>query len=162
MPRASRLERSIPQLGFTLRDALRLLQADFTRRAAEQGLRLTPTLHRVLFRVHREPGLRQVELAEALEVTPVTLGRMIDRLEQRGLVRRTRHPQDRRAIRLFLDRRGKRLMIQLAEIAWLTEERALQGFSARERSALRALLGRVRGNMVPATGGGRRGRRRGD
>jgi DNA-binding MarR family transcriptional regulator len=140
----------MPLLGFMLRDALRLLHADFRRRVTERGFRLTPALYRLLFRLQRNPGCRQVELADFLEVTPVTVGRMVDRLEKRRLVRRGRHPEDRRAIRVFLDRRGSELMTQLEEVARLTEERALEGFSARERAALRHALARVHANLSTA------------
>jgi DNA-binding MarR family transcriptional regulator len=151
--------RDSPLLGFILRDVLSLMRADFSRRA--DGLGLTPALHRLLFHLHREPGCRQVELAGVMEITPVTVGRMIDRLEKQRLVRRASHPDDRRATCVFLDKRGGELMARLQEIARLTEERALQGFSAREREALRGALLQVRDNLSSSATPGREGRRRG-
>jgi DNA-binding MarR family transcriptional regulator len=147
-------------LGFVLRDVLSLMRADFSRRAA--GLGLTPGLYRLLFYLDREPGCTQVELAGVMEITPVTVGRMIDRLEKQRLVRRASHPDDRRATRVLLDKRGAELMARLQEIARLTEERALEGFNARDREALRVGLQRVRDNLsTPAATvqeGSRRGR----
>jgi MarR family transcriptional regulator for hemolysin len=148
-----------PLLGFLLRDALRLMRADFSRRTT--GLGLTPALYRLLFHLDREPGCRQVELAGVMEITPVTVGRMIDRLEKQRLVRRASHPDDRRATCVFLDRRGTELMERLREIARQTEGRALQDFGARERDALYRDLRRLRDNLSPSTSAGRKGGARG-
>jgi DNA-binding MarR family transcriptional regulator len=149
------------RVGFLLRDVLRLLNADFMRRLSAAGLDLTPALYRTLFRLHREPGSRQVDLADGLEITPATLGRMLDRLEKQGLIRRVSHPQDRRAVRVFLDRRGVELMAQLESLARLTEERAFGGLERREREALSAALTRARANLTPGPAETRGGRRRG-
>ena len=73
-------------LGPVFADSLRLLRRDFYART--KGLGLTPALARLLLYVAREPDSRQTDLAARLEVTPVTLGRMVDRLVQRGYVRR--------------------------------------------------------------------------
>jgi MarR family transcriptional regulator for hemolysin len=151
--------RDSPLLGFLLRDALRLMRADFSRRAT--GLALTPALYRLLFHLDREPGCRQVELAGVMEITPVTVGRMIDRLEKQRLVRRASHPDDRRATCVFLDRRGIDLMARLREIARQTEERALLGFGVRERKALYQGLSRMRDNLAPSASAGRKGSKRG-
>ncbi len=150
--------RESPLLGFLLRDVLSLMRADFTKRAA--GLGLTPALYRMLFHLDRGPGCRQVELAAAMDITPVTVGRMIDRLEKQRLVRRATHPDDRRATRVYLDERGAELMARLQQIARMTEERALQGLGSRERAALRAGLRHVRDNLA-SNAPLRRGRRRG-
>ena len=90
-------ERSI---GFALGDLVRLIRRDFLRGA--KAHRLTPELWRLLYCLDRDQGCSQRQLAGMLDLTPVTLGRMIDRLEQRGLVRRVPDPADRRAMRLFL------------------------------------------------------------
>lgn len=147
-----------PLLGFLVRDVLRLMQLHFKARAAELGLELTPTLFRVLFRLHRYPGCRQVELAETLEVTPVTVGRMLDRLEKQQLVRRAMHSDDRRAIRVFLGSRGTELMAQLQVIAHRTEDEALAGLSAAERDALKHALEQMRRNLSFVEANTRRGR----
>ncbi len=150
--------RGSPLLGFVLRDVLSLMRADFSRRAA--GLGLTPALHRLLFHLDREPGCRQVDLAAVMEITPVTVGRMLDRLERQHLVRRAADPEDRRASCVYLDSRGTELMSRLQRIARHTEERALQGLAVEEREALRSALRRVRENLAPGSTA-RPGRRRG-
>ena len=133
------------QLGFLTADVLRLLRADFAARASD--IPLTPALHRLLFNVHRHPGCRQVELAEWLEITPATVGRMIDRLEQHGLVRRDSEPGDRRVYRVFIAPEAGPLLAQINARAEATRERALRGMSAREREALLGALAKMRDNL---------------
>lgn len=132
-------------LGFLLTDVVRLIRADFTARTRD--IPLTPALHRLLFFVNRYPGCRQVELANWLDVTPVTVGRMIDRLERRNLVRRTRAPDDRRVSRVHVAAGAASLLEQLNERATETRERAVAGIAERDRTALLAALGRVRDNL---------------
>ena len=135
-------------LGPVFADSLRLLRRDFYART--KGLGLTPALARLLLYVAREPDSRQTDLAARLEVTPVTLGRMVDRLVQRGYVRRLADPSDRRAYRLRITPAGEPTTAQLERIAAATRERALQGFSAADRQRLLSLLGRLRSNLEEA------------
>ena len=133
------------QLGFLTADVLRLLRADFAARASDMPL--TPALYRLLFNVHRRPGCRQVELAEWLEITPVTISRMIDRLEKQGLVRRESEPGDRRVYRVFIAAEAGPLLAQINAKAELTRDRAFRGMSAAQREALLVALARVRENL---------------
>ena len=134
-----------PTLGYLVADVLRLLRRDFHARAT--GLGLTPALARLLFHVHRQPGSRPSELAALLDVTPVTLGRMLDRLARRGYVRRAADPADRRAQCVQLAARDAPIIARMTAIGALTTARATRGFSARERAQLLALLGRLRANL---------------
>jgi DNA-binding MarR family transcriptional regulator len=133
-------------LGVLLTDVLRLLRVDFYRRA--RGVALTPQLHRLLLVINRHPRCRQVQLAEWLEITPVTVGRMLDRLEKQGMIRRDGHPDDRRAVCVELAPDALPLVKRLTGFAELTRERALEGIADDERSMLLELLGRVRDNLV--------------
>jgi len=133
------------QIAFLLSDAVRLLRRDFAERA--QGLGLTPALHRLLFYVQRSPGCPQVELADWLDIKPVTVGRMIDRLETQRLVRRESDPDDRRVSRIYLEEAAEPLMAQLKAHAALSRERAFCGFAPAERQALLGALERVRDNL---------------
>jgi MarR family transcriptional regulator, transcriptional regulator for hemolysin len=134
-----------PSLGYLLADVLRLLRRDFHTRAS--GLRLTPALARLLYYVHRQPGARQSELAALLDVTPVTLGRMIDRLVKHGYARRRADRADRRAVRVHLAPGGTPLVAQMTRIGELTTARATRGLTRRERRQLLELLGRLRANL---------------
>jgi MarR family transcriptional regulator for hemolysin len=141
--RAPRVPR--PTLGYLLADVLRLLRRDFYARAT--GLGLTPALTRLLFHVHRNPGARPTELAVLLDVTAVTLGRMLDRLVRRGYVQRSADRADRRALRVRLTPQAAPIVAQMTRISALTTARATQGLSAADRSRLLALLGKLRANL---------------
>jgi DNA-binding MarR family transcriptional regulator len=133
------------QFGFLVVDILRLLRADFSGRT--RGMALTPQLHRLLLHVHRDPGCRQVELAGWLEITPVTVGRMLDRLEKQHLIRRESHPADRRATCVRIEPKALPIVKKLTDAATMTRSRALQGISASERRALIASLRRIHLNL---------------
>jgi MarR family transcriptional regulator, transcriptional regulator for hemolysin len=85
---------------FLLHDVARLLRMDADRRARAHGM--TRAQWALLIWLERQPGLSQKELAELLEVEPITVARLIDRLEARGMVERRPDPRDRRIWRLHL------------------------------------------------------------
>ncbi|HEX7375081.1 MAG TPA: MarR family transcriptional regulator [Steroidobacteraceae bacterium] len=132
-------------LGVLMADVLRLMRQDFAART--RTMPLPPALHRLLLYVQRRPGARQVELAEWLDVTPVTVGRMIDRLERQNLVRRENHPADRRATCVYIGEGATELLGQLTAKANETRERAVHGLSGQQRKELVAALQRVRINL---------------
>src|SRR5205085_12533645 len=85
-------------LPFEIAETAHALRKAFDRRAV--GMGVTRAQWKVLFRLERQPNLRQIELADMLDVEPITLSRIIDRLEGAGLVERVAGPGDRRAWRL--------------------------------------------------------------
>ncbi len=87
-------------LMFLLHDVARLLRVDADKRARAHGM--TRAQWGILIWLERQPGLSQKELAEILEVEPITVARLIDRLETRGMVERRPDPKDRRIWRLHL------------------------------------------------------------
>src|SRR5579863_7948877 len=87
-------------LMFLLHDVARLLRVDADKRARAHGM--TRAQWVLLIWLERQPGLSQKELAEILEVEPITVARLIDRLEARGMVERRPDPKDRRIWRLHL------------------------------------------------------------
>jgi MarR family transcriptional regulator for hemolysin len=89
-----------PDLLFLLHDLARQLRLNADRRASIHGLTRAQWI--VLFRLDKQPGLSQKELSEILEVEPITVARLIDRLEERGMVERRDDPHDRRIWRLHL------------------------------------------------------------
>ena len=89
-----------PDLLFLLHDVARHIRLDADRRAAAYGL--TRAQWVILIWLERQPGLSQKELAEIVEVEPITVGRLIDRLEASSLVERRADPHDRRIWRLHL------------------------------------------------------------
>ncbi|HEX8413345.1 MAG TPA: MarR family transcriptional regulator [Sphingomicrobium sp.] len=107
---------------------------------------------RALTALTRKEGLQQGELAELLEVEPITLCRMIDRLEEAGLVERRRDPLDRRAWNLYLTDKARPLIGQLQAIAEEVYAAALTDLPDATVEALSETLLRVRCNLsaVPA------------
>lgn len=89
-----------PDLLFVLHDLARQLRLEADRRAAVHGMTRAQWI--ILFWLERQPGLSQKELAELLEVEPISVARLIDRLADRGMVERRDDPHDRRIWRLHL------------------------------------------------------------
>ena len=135
-------------LGFLLADVLRLTRSEFRRQAT--GLRLTPALSRLLFYVDQKPGCSQAELAAFIDVTSATVGRMIDRLEAGGFVRRLPDANDRRAFRIHLDSAAAPLMARMHDALARTTDSALRGIPADEQAAMRRTLERMRANLTSA------------
>jgi DNA-binding MarR family transcriptional regulator len=132
-------------IGFLLNDTARLMRRDFERRTRSVGL--TRAQWQTLFHLHRNEGCNQVTLADLLEVEPITLARVIDRLEASGLVERRADPNDRRARLLFLGERALPLIDQLKTLGAETRETAMGGLSEDERNQLWTLLSRMRANL---------------
>jgi MarR family transcriptional regulator for hemolysin len=87
-------------LMFLLHDVARLLRVDADKRARMHGM--TRAQWAILIWLERQPGISQKELSEILEVEPISVARLIDRLEARGMVERRPDPRDRRIWRLHL------------------------------------------------------------
>lgn len=132
-------------IGFQLSDISRMLRRRFDERARLIGV--TRTQWRALKILSRNEGLNQGGLAELLEVEPITLCRMIDRLEDAGLVERRRDPDDRRAWRIFLTEKARPLLEQLHRIGEEVLELALQGIDQSSLDAMQATLLRIRENI---------------
>jgi DNA-binding MarR family transcriptional regulator len=139
---------------FDVAETAQALRRAFDRRAAALGV--TRAQWRVLARLGREDGLRQVALADALDLEPITLCRMIDRLTEAGLVERRPDDEDRRAWRIHLTAKALPLLEKLRGVASEFLDEALDGVAEAEQARVRDILARVRSNL--AAGG--RDRRR--
>lgn len=120
-------------LGFLLHDTIRLMRADFNRHVEEHGITLAQA--KALRWLVREPGVRQVDLAERLEIQPMTLVRVIDQLEAAGYVERRIDPQDRRAFRLHVTGKAGPVLEHIEQASREAQSRAFRGLSAAERAA---------------------------
>lgn len=134
---------------FLMADAARLFRRAFNARARELGL--TGQQWRVLVVIRRNPGLRQSVAAEMLEVEPITLSRMVDRLADAGMVERRADPTDRRAWSLYLRAAAEPLMDRMRAMAEALTDDALEGFTAAERQQLVRLAERYRANLSRRT-----------
>ena len=129
-------------------DTARLLRREFDRRAAALGT--TRAQWRVLVRLARSGGtggIRQVDLADALDVEPISLCRMVDRLEQAGLVERRRDEEDRRAWRIHLTEKAAPLVEELQAIGEVFHADSLTGIPDGDLGILRDVLARIRDNL---------------
>ena len=133
-------------IGFLLHDAARLLKRDFERRARSLGL--TRAQWQTLFHLARNEGCNQAALADVLDVEPITLARVLDRLESSGLIERRTDPTDRRARLLFLGPDAAPLLEQLRTLGAQTREVALAGISDTDRVRLTELIGQIRANLA--------------
>ncbi len=97
----------------------RLIRTEADRRARAHGM--TRAQWQLLIRLETQPGILQKELAEILEVEPITVARLVDRLEARGMVERRADPMDRRCWRLHLTEQSRPLLgeidVQLTDMA---------------------------------------------
>ncbi len=129
---------------FEIGETAHALRKAFDRIAV--GLGVTRAQWKVLFRLTRQPGLRQVELADMLDIEPITLCRIVDRLEESGLVERTRDPDDRRAWRLHVTEQAQPLVEKLRAVGATLVEQAFAGIDAKDIENARQVLARVREN----------------
>ena len=105
---------------------------------------------KVLFRLDRQPGLRQIELADMLDIEPITLSRIVDRLEEAQLVKRVADPADRRAWRLHVTAKAQPLIEKLRGVADDMIAEAFGGIDPKDIEITRQVLGRVRENASRA------------
>jgi MarR family transcriptional regulator, transcriptional regulator for hemolysin len=135
-----------PALGFLIYDVSRRMREEFTARA--QALNMTQAQWRTLYHLASMEGCSQVSLARSLAVRPMTLARVIDRLEAARLVTRRPDRNDRRAFRLYLTPRSKATVEKLRALGVSIFERAARGIGPREREQLHGLLSRMKSNLA--------------
>jgi DNA-binding MarR family transcriptional regulator len=138
-------------LQIQLHDVARMLRTRFDRWARTYGL--TRAQGVILARLSRQPGLSQIELAAICEVEPITIGRLVDRLEARGLLERRPDPNDRRIRRLHLLPAAKSMIAKIevykADLdAWL-----LGAISAEERQTVVNVLLHMKTKLTMETSG---------
>lgn len=133
-------------LGFMLHDAARLLRKRFEAKA--RGLGLTRSQWQVVSHLARNEGIHQGALAELLEIEPITLVRILDRLEASGLVERRRHPTDRRRRLPHLTPSAHPILARIRALGAETVDEAVAGMPAEDRDRLMTLLGALRANLA--------------
>jgi DNA-binding MarR family transcriptional regulator len=145
--------------GFLLNDVARLMRTVYDRRVKALGL--TRAQWWVLNHLYRRDGVTQTELAETLEIEKPTLGRLLDRLEAKGWVRRADDAADRRAWRVYLTDEVEPALRTLRAVAAELRRDALAGLSAAERERFVDTLLAIKANLAKTPSGdgtSRRGR----
>lgn len=135
-------------LGFLVHDVARLLRKRFEQNARGSGL--TRSQWQVLAYLERNEGIHQGGLAELLEIEPITLGRIVDKLQTMGLVERLPHPSDRRIWLLRLTETAKPKLAELKVLGDRTRGEALSDVSEADRERLIKLLATLKGNLASA------------
>jgi MarR family transcriptional regulator, transcriptional regulator for hemolysin len=142
MPTSEDFERVF---GFVLYEAARLYSKRFDQKARALGLSRAQC--HVLVRLALNEGTNQARLAELLELEPISLARMVDRMEQAGWVERRADPDDRRARLLYLTPKAKPIFERILALGAETRGEALMGISQADRDRMIDLLSQVRRNL---------------
>jgi len=135
-------------LGFLVHEVARLMRRSFDRRV--QSLGFTQAQWRTLVHLSRCQGMNQAALAEILEIRPITLTRMLDKLQEAGWIERRQDPADRRSFRLYLTEQAQPLLDELEVAGAEIRAEATRGISAAERRELIDLLCTLKGNLLAA------------
>jgi MarR family transcriptional regulator, transcriptional regulator for hemolysin len=138
--------------GFILNDVARLMRTTFDRRVKALGL--TRSQWWVLNHLFRNDGATQSELAEILEVKKATLGRLLDRMEQKGWIRREEHAGDRRAKRVFLTSEVEPAIKAMRAAAADLRREALSGLAAGQQEQFVDVLLAIKANLARLESGG--------
>jgi MarR family transcriptional regulator for hemolysin len=146
--------------GFLINDVARLLRTTFDRRVKSLGL--TRSQWWVLTHLFRNDGVTQSELADTLEIEKPTLGRLLDRLEAKGWVRRGEDAKDRRAKRVYLTDEVEPVMKTMRAAAAEVRRDALAGLSASQQEQFVDALLAIKANLSRSDNGasGNSGRKR--
>ena len=139
------------RLGFLVTDVARLYGVRFDQRARRVG-NLTRAQCRILVYLQRHGSINQTQLAELVDVTPMTIARMLDRMQAGGWIERLADQHDRRAFRLRLTAQADAAIIAVLALGNDITAEATAGLSSAETAALTALLRKVRNNLAQAVG----------
>jgi DNA-binding MarR family transcriptional regulator len=132
--------------GYLLNDVTLLFRKHFDRRAVKFGL--TRAQWRATKMLYHREGLRQTELAEFLEMEPIAVGRVIDRLQAAGFVERRADPKDRRAWRLYTTEQSRVIIDDMELIARELRKDATRGIDYAELEQALAVIGRIKDNLL--------------
>ena len=136
------------EFAFTIMDVARLMKTYADQRARQFGV--SRAQWAVLIRIERNEGLKQSELADMLDLQPITLTRLLDRLADNGLIERRADPNDRRANRLYLRPAAKPVLDRLAVLGAGLMETVLDGLTTASIERMLKELGAVKDNLRTA------------
>ncbi|MGN6389991.1 MAG: MarR family winged helix-turn-helix transcriptional regulator [Burkholderiaceae bacterium] len=140
-----------PSFSFLISDAGRLVGKRFDQRA-KSVLNLSRAQCSVLSYLDRNPGINQAQLADLLGVTPISIARLLDRMEAGGWIVRDADATDRRMRRLSISDKARSTLAEAKAVGQKVASEALDGLSADERRELTGLLEKVRRNLMTVLG----------
>jgi MarR family transcriptional regulator, transcriptional regulator for hemolysin len=136
------------EIAVNLMDVARMLRTYADQRARQFGISRAQWV--VLMRLDRSEGLKQSELAEILDLQPISLTRLLDRLAENGLIERRADPNDRRANRLYLTPAARPLIEQLGKLGLDMMETVLDGLDGKANERLLRDLALMKDNLRAA------------
>jgi MarR family transcriptional regulator, transcriptional regulator for hemolysin len=136
------------RLGFLMHDAARLMRKRFETLAAAYGL--SAAQWRLMVRLVKEEGVAQARLAELLEIEPISVSRLLDRMEESGWVERRQDAGDRRVRTIFPTEKSRRTFGEVKAVAGEVYEEALAGLSPDQRRATIRGLSTIVDNLSAA------------
>jgi MarR family transcriptional regulator for hemolysin len=136
------------EIAVNIMDVARMLRTYADQRARQFGISRAQWV--VLIRLDRSEGLKQSELADILDLQPISLTRLLDRLAENGLIERRPDPNDRRANRLYLRPAARPLIEQLAKLGADMMEEVLAGLDSTAYERLLRDLGLMKDNLRAA------------
>lgn len=136
------------EIAFTIMDVARMLKTYADQRARQFGI--SRAQWGVLVRLDRSEGLKQSELAEILDLQPISLTRLLDRLAANGLIERRPDPNDRRANRLYLTPAARPLLTELAALSQDMMATVLEGLDSAANERLLRDLNAIKDNLRTA------------
>lgn len=150
----SKTAKNAAGFGYLLNDVTRHMRRQFDRRATR--FNLTRSQWRALKTLAVDEGISQAELAERIEMEPIPVGRVIDRLQQAGFVERRADPADRRRWRLFLTDKARRVDDDMRVIAQQLREDAFAGIRRADIDLAMDVLNRIKTNLIALDGADRK------
>ena len=134
--------------GFLAHDVSRLIKRRFDRKARQTGLPITRRQAAVVLYIARNEGVSQTEVATWLDLEPIALVRMLDKLNEEGLVERRAHPTDRRVRTLWLTPAARTVVRKILAINKAIREEAFAGMPAHARDTVIDILDGIKGNLT--------------
>jgi DNA-binding MarR family transcriptional regulator len=134
--------------GFLVHDVSRLIKRGFERRARQMGLPITRQQAAVVLNIAGKEGVSQAEVAAWLDIEPIALVRMLDKLHEEGLVERRPHPTDRRIRTLWLTKAAHPVVARILAINEAIREEAFAGLPPATRDVLTDVLSHIKRNLA--------------
>jgi MarR family transcriptional regulator for hemolysin len=134
--------------GFLAHDVSRLIKRRFDRKARQTGLPITRRQAAVMLYIARNEGVSQTEVASWLDMEPIALVRMLDKLHEEGLVERRAHPTDRRVRTLWLTAAARPVVTEILAINKVIRDEAFAGMPPHARDTVIDILDGIKGNLA--------------
>jgi DNA-binding MarR family transcriptional regulator len=136
------------RVGYLIHDVSRLRRTVYDQRLKPMGVTRSQWWVLVNLSRHDGEGFTQIELARLLDVGKVTVGGLVDRLEENGLVKRVQDSVDRRSKRVFVSKKGEELIHVLEHEAKFINKDIMKGISTAEHKVLADILAKMKQNLI--------------